>query len=95
LYRDWHYLNRDWNELPLDPRHIGIPSSVSKMISEPMVCISQSVHLFYTKINNISKWNERASAWPTSPRSSTRCTQNGFWAYCMFSANRAPILRLD
>jgi hypothetical protein len=29
---------------------------------------------------------KRASTWPTSPRSSIRCIQNNFWAYCTFGA---------
>jgi hypothetical protein len=36
-----------------------------------------------------------ASTRPMSPRSSIGCSKNNFWAYCSFSANRAPILRRD
>jgi hypothetical protein len=43
------------NELPLDPRHEGVPLGVSKMISEPMVCSTQIVHLSCAEINTISK----------------------------------------
>jgi uncharacterized protein YcgL (UPF0745 family) len=35
----------DRTELPLEPRHIGVPSSVSKMISMPMLRSVQTVHL--------------------------------------------------
>jgi hypothetical protein len=38
---------------------------------------------------------KRNSTWPTSPRSSIGCVQNNFWAYGMFGANHAPILRQD
>jgi hypothetical protein len=45
----------DRNELPLDPYHIGVPSGASKMISEPMVYLAQTVLLSYVEINTISK----------------------------------------
>jgi hypothetical protein len=38
---------------------------------------------------------KRASTWASSPRSTIGCIQNDFWAYGMFSAHRAPILRQD
>jgi hypothetical protein len=41
---------------------------------------------------NAPKWY---SKWPTSPRSSIRCTQNDFRAYGTFGANCAPILHQD
>jgi hypothetical protein len=45
----------DRNELPLNPRQLGVPSGVSKMISKPMVCLAQTVHLSCIEINTISK----------------------------------------
>ena len=36
----------------------GVPSGVSKMISEPMVRSTQTVQLSYVKISTISKWGE-------------------------------------
>jgi hypothetical protein len=42
---DHHYLQMDQNELPLEPRDLGVPSDASKMIPEPMVCLAQTVHL--------------------------------------------------
>jgi hypothetical protein len=50
--------NRDRNELPLEPCHLEVPSGVSKMISEAMVCLAQNEHLSCDKITTISKWNE-------------------------------------
>jgi hypothetical protein len=41
---------------------------------------------------NRLKWDSR---WSTSPRSFIGGLQNNFWAYGMFDANRAPILRQD
>jgi hypothetical protein len=38
---------------------------------------------------------KQGSTWPTSPRSSIGRIQNDFWAYGIFGAKRAPILRQD
>jgi hypothetical protein len=35
----------DRNEIPHDPRHLGVLSGVSKMIFKPMVRSAQAVHL--------------------------------------------------
>jgi hypothetical protein len=48
----------DWNKLPLDPRHPGVPSGVPKMVSMPMLYLAQTVHLSCAQINIISKWIE-------------------------------------
>jgi hypothetical protein len=47
LRQDWHYLQTDQNELPLEPRQLGVPSGVSKMISEPTVRSAQTMHLLH------------------------------------------------
>ena len=80
------------NEIPHDPRHLGVPSGASKMISEPMVRLAQTVHLSYTKTNTISERTERDSTWPMSTRISIGCVLNDIWAYGTFGANRALIL---
>ena len=41
--------------IPHDPRHLGVPSSASKMISEPMVRSAPTVHPSRVKISTISK----------------------------------------
>jgi hypothetical protein len=46
------------NEIPHDPRHLGVPSSASKTISVAIVCLVQTVDLSCTKTNTISKWTE-------------------------------------
>jgi hypothetical protein len=46
-------LQMDQNELSLDPRRLGVKSSASKMIYEPMGS-KQTVHLSYVEINGIS-----------------------------------------
>jgi hypothetical protein len=35
----------DQNDLPLEPRHLGVPLGPSKMISESMARLVQTVHL--------------------------------------------------
>jgi hypothetical protein len=53
----WHYhcLQMDWNDIPHDQCHLGDPSGVSVMISEPMVRSVQTVHLSCITINTITK----------------------------------------
>ena len=46
----------DRNEIPHVPRHLGVPSCASKMISEPMVRSAQTAHLSCVKISTISTW---------------------------------------
>jgi hypothetical protein len=48
----------DWNELPLDQRHLEEPSGVLEKISTPVVHSAQTVHLPCVKINAISKQTE-------------------------------------
>jgi hypothetical protein len=55
LHRHFHYPYMDWNEIPQDQCHIGDPSGASKMISEPMVCLAQTMHLSCVKFSTISK----------------------------------------
>jgi hypothetical protein len=52
------YLQTDRSELPLEPRHLGVPSGASKTISKPMECSAQIVHLSSIKIVSIPKRNE-------------------------------------
>jgi hypothetical protein len=47
----------DRKEVALDPRHVGVPSGVSKLIAQPMLCLVQTMHVSCTKINTISKRN--------------------------------------
>jgi hypothetical protein len=58
LRQDYHYLQMDRNELLFEPRNLGVPSGASKMISEPMVRLAQTVHLSCTNTNTISKWTK-------------------------------------
>ena len=58
LHEDYHYLQTDRNELPLEPRHQVVPSGTSKMIYESMVRLTQTVHLSCTDTNSITKEKE-------------------------------------
>jgi hypothetical protein len=48
----------DRNELPLEPRQLGVPSGASKMISDPMVRLVQAVHLSCSNTNIIMEQTE-------------------------------------
>ena len=85
----------DRNEIPHDPRHLGVPLRASKMTSDPMVCSVQTVQLSCIKITISLNGPKEASSWLTSPRSSIGFIQTDFCAYGTFSANRAPILCQD
>jgi hypothetical protein len=39
--------------LPLEPRHLRVPSGASKMISKPMVHLVKTMHLFCTNTNSL------------------------------------------
>ena len=62
------------------------------MISTPMVCLAQTMHLSCTDTNTVFKQIKMRFNITHSPRSSIRCVQNDFQANGMFGANRAPIL---
>jgi hypothetical protein len=55
LHRDLHYLQTDQNEFILDPI---VLASVTKMISEPMVCSSQTMLQSCVNINTILERTE-------------------------------------
>ena len=55
LREDEHYLQIDRIELPLEFRHLEVPLGASKLISEPMVRLVQTVHLSCTRTNTVSK----------------------------------------
>jgi hypothetical protein len=55
LRQDYHNLQIDQYEHPLEFRHLGVPSSASKTIYEPMVRLVQTVHLSCTETNTVSK----------------------------------------
>jgi hypothetical protein len=58
LNRHQHYLQMDQNEIPHDPRHLGVPSGASETISEAVVLLAQTVQLSYVKISTIFERTE-------------------------------------
>jgi hypothetical protein len=58
MHRIQQYLQKDRNEILHDPRHLGVPSGVSKSVSKAMVRLVQTVDLSCTDTNTISKWTE-------------------------------------
>jgi hypothetical protein len=58
LHRQQHYLQMDQNEIPHDPRHLGVPSGASKIISEAVVRSAQTMHLYCVKISTIFEQSE-------------------------------------
>ena len=93
LHKYEHYIQMDRNEIPLEPRHLGVLWCAVKMISEP--CLQQTVHLSCTNANTISKRMKTRSTWALSPRSSIGCVQNDFRDQGTFGAKLAIILRQD
>jgi hypothetical protein len=58
LHLHKHCLETDRNKIPDDPHHVGVPSGLSKIISETMIWSTQTVHQSSIKIVSISKRNE-------------------------------------
>jgi hypothetical protein len=56
----------DRNEILHDPRHLGVPSGASKMISKLMVHSTQTMHISLIKISTISK--QTKTTFPFEPR---------------------------
>jgi hypothetical protein len=58
LHRHQHYLQIDQNDIPHDPRHLGVLSGASKMISEAVVHSTQTMLLSCIKISTIFEQSE-------------------------------------
>jgi hypothetical protein len=78
LRQDYHYLQTDSNKLPLEPHYQGVSLGTSKMNSKPMVRSAQTLHLYCTKSNTVSKWNKMRFHMTHSPRSSIGCVLDIF-----------------
>jgi hypothetical protein len=98
LHQEYHYRQTDQTELPLEPRHLGVPSSASKMISMPMVCSLQTMHLSCTDTNTVSKWTKTIFHMTHITTSSIGCVQNYLCTYLVSrlalspnGPNRAPL----
>ena len=58
LYKDQNYLQADRTKNPHEPLHQGVPSRASKLVSQPMVHQAQTVYVYCTETNTISKETE-------------------------------------
>ena len=88
LHQDLHYLQTDRTEQPLEPLHLGVPKSASKMVSQTMIHQVQTVHISCTETNNVSKWTEARFQM-------THVTMEFHRVHPMFHANHAPTLHKD
>jgi hypothetical protein len=68
----------DRNEVPHNPRHLGVLLGASKMIFVPMLRLVQPVHLYGIKISTISKWTEVNIYGCLTPSSTIGCVHNDF-----------------
>ena len=66
---------------------------MSKQISEPMVRSAQTVHLYGTEVNTVSKQTEIRFHMTHVTKEFHQVGPKDLRAYGMFDANRAPILR--
>jgi hypothetical protein len=48
----------NWIKHPLELSHLGVLLGASKTISEPTICLAQTMHLSWTDTNTISKWTK-------------------------------------
>jgi hypothetical protein len=85
----------DRNELPLEPCHLGVPSGVSKMITEPMVRLRQVCTYLELTLTPYPNEPKRDLTRPTSPRGSIECVENDLQAYGTFNTHHAPIFHQD
>jgi hypothetical protein len=58
FHRRKHCLKTDRNEIPYDPRHLGVPSDATNTIFEPTVRSTQTMHQSCIKSSTISKLTE-------------------------------------
>jgi hypothetical protein len=63
-----------------------------KMIFEPMVCLTQTVHLSCVMVSTFSKWTKTRFHLGLVTLEYHRVHPKQFSAYGTFGANRAPIL---
>jgi hypothetical protein len=92
LHRCWLRLQSEQNKVSHDPRHLEVPSGASKTISEPLLHSLQTMHLFWVKISNISKWTEMSCHLNLVTSEYHRVHLNDCWDYGTFGTNYASIL---
>jgi hypothetical protein len=80
------------NELPLKPRHLGVPSGASKQFLSLWYVWCKPCTYLAPILTSSPNGLRQDLTWPTSSRSSIGCVQNDFRSYGMLSTNHAPIL---
>jgi hypothetical protein len=95
LAPDSNYLQTNWNELSLDPHHLGVPSGASKMISKPTVYLAQTMHQSCFEIITISKWSKTRFHSTNVTKRYHRVCLKRFLCRGTFGTKRTPILHLD
>jgi hypothetical protein len=95
LHQDLHNLQTDTNKLPLKPCHRGVSSGVSKAISEPMVCLAQTMLISCTDTNTASKRTEMRFHMTHVPLEFHRVRPNQFLSLWYVGTKYAPILCQD
>jgi hypothetical protein len=73
LHRHQHYLQMDQNEIPHNPRHLGVPSSASKMIYELWYVWHKPCTYLASRLAITLNGLNQASTWALSPRSTIGC----------------------
>jgi hypothetical protein len=91
LHQEKHNPQTDRTKHPLEPRHLGVWLSSSKMIYMPMVCSLQTVLQPCTDTNTISKWTKTRFHTTHITYEFHQVRPKLFMTYGTFGANRAPI----
>jgi hypothetical protein len=93
LHRHQHRLQTEWSDIPHDPRHLGVPLGVGLKWFMRLWYVRRKPCTYLVSILALSLYRlKRASTWASSTRSTIKCIQNDFWAYCTFGANWTRIL---
>jgi hypothetical protein len=95
LRQDYHYLQTYSNKFPLETHHLGVSSGASKTNSEHVVCSAQTLLLYCTDSNTVSKRTETRLHKTHSPRSSIGCLHDDSRSNGTFNTNCTPILYQD
>jgi hypothetical protein len=85
----------DRNKLSLEPHHLGVPSCASKTFLSLWYVWRKPCTYLAPTVTPPPNRLKRDSRWPMSPRSSSGCVKNDFWASDTFSTNHASILHQD
>ena len=95
LHQDQHYLQTYRTEHPLEPLHLGVPTSVSKRFLRLWGIRCKLCTYLAPKLTMSPNGPKRDSICHTSSRSFIGYIQLDFQAYGMFHANHAPTLHKD